>query len=83
MPTERDTKTGMGLPVSGQVNVVVPPLIEARLTGAVEARQSASGIVTITYSDQSQETANMSDYDITSVGSWFDLVGRIQDRARK
>jgi hypothetical protein len=69
--------------VGNQANMVVPPRINAMLTGARVILQNKEGMARIVYEDDSEEFADCSDFDIADKENYLELVGIIQERARK
>lgn len=58
---------------------IVPPMIEARITGVQYAKCFASGKVTLTYEDGQEETATLTQKQINDArDNFFSLVGSVQ-----
>lgn len=65
-----------------QVFMLVPPNIQVMMTGVRWAQQDKNGDITLTYTDGNTETAPAPEYDIGDKNI-FEVVGDIQDKARK
>lgn len=57
--------------------LVVPSNIEAMLTGAWKAHQDRSGVITLTYTDNTTESRK-ADKPIDEFEGWFHIVGFVQ-----
>jgi len=63
----------------GQVNFMVPPAIQTLMTGVKHATQDRHGLVTLTYTDHSTESARCPDIDLATEENFFHVVGTVQD----
>lgn len=65
-----------------QCYMIVPPNFKAAMCGVKYAAQNREGKVTLTYTDNSTESAFIPEYDIHTKDI-FEVVGDVQHKARK
>jgi hypothetical protein len=63
-----------------RVNIVVPPVAVARITGVAAIKQDSRGGITVRYLNGSERSANGADFNIVGTDDFITLVGEIQDR---
>ena len=67
-----------------QAFYIVPPNINAMMTGVQYAAQDKSGTITLTYTDGETESADCSDLDINDIENGiFGITSLVQTRARE
>lgn len=64
------------------VNIMVPPKIQAMMSGAVHATQNNKGLIALHYEDGTTESAPCEDLELNNIKSFFEVVSIIQDRNR-
>jgi len=60
------------------VNYLIPSNIEGVLSGAIRAKQDQGGIITLTYSDNTEESRKTSKDLVSDFASFFDVVSFVQ-----
>jgi len=69
-----------GYPKKGYRHYVVPPNVEAGITGVVSSWQNPDGSITLLYSDQTEETTGAGQPLMQTFKSFFSIVSHVQDQ---
>jgi hypothetical protein len=68
----------------GEIQLISPPVIQARLTGTQYATLSRNNVLTLVYEDGSKESTIATNEDIEQLdGNYFSVVSLVQSRRKK